>query len=211
MTEKSSNHLGNEPIFKKIFGMDWDKLPAVMKKHYAIRPYSDDVVVATGALDITMLWYISLLSHISGMLVSKSGTHVPVTVTFRSGKQSDAFHFERVFSYPDSKLVRFFSRMIPCGGNETIEFMGMGIGWRCTYEWNGSNIVLNHRGYVWRILNVDIPLPLEWVLGKGFAEETPLSDDTFSMWMHTLHPWFGKTLAYSGNFKVTECSCPLPY
>ena len=201
----------DQPLFKKVFGADWDRLPPIMKKHYAVRPYSEDVVVVNGALNITMLWYISLMSRISGMLVSQSGDNIPVTVTFKSGKHVSGFQFQRIFNYPDKKSIRFFSRMEYVGGNEMIEFMGMGIGWRCTYLWDGQKIQLNHRGYVWHLFNIDIPLPLEWVLGKGYAQEMPIDDDNFSMWMHTIHPLFGKTLAYSGNFKITEFSCPTGY
>lgn len=44
----------SEPIFKSIFGESWDFLSPVMKKHYANRPYTDDVTVVEGTLDA--LW-----------------------------------------------------------------------------------------------------------------------------------------------------------
>ena len=44
--------LKNEPTFKSVFGKSWYELPPVMKKHYAIRPYSSEETVVTGVLDV---------------------------------------------------------------------------------------------------------------------------------------------------------------
>jgi hypothetical protein len=52
-----------------------------------------------------------------------------------------------------------------------------------------------------------LPIPASFIIGKGYAEEMPLSDDTFSMWTHAKHPLFGKTFAYAGEFKIVEVSC----
>jgi hypothetical protein len=113
-----------EPIFKTIFGTRWNDLPVVMQKHYMVRPYSDDVVVVKGALDVNVSWLMSLMARITGKLVAYSGKAIPVTVTFRSGKTSNAFRFERVFHYPDKGDFRFYSEMESTGGKELVEFMG---------------------------------------------------------------------------------------
>lgn len=200
----------NTPIFKSIFGDTWEILPIVLKKHYAIKPNSNDCVVVEGVLDITVSWLVGLMARLSGVLVSESGKQIPVTVTFRSGIHSDVFRFERVFHYP-KKDVRFFSRMKPYRKDEVIEFMRFGICWRCIYHWNGQKVILSHRGYAWRIMNIIIPLPFEWIIGKGHAEETPISDNSFSMWMHAKHPWFGVTFAYTGEFRIKDMSCAALY
>ena len=44
--------MSEEPIFKSIFGASWDELPSVMRKHYANRPYSDDITIVDGVLDV---------------------------------------------------------------------------------------------------------------------------------------------------------------
>ena len=199
--------LSREPIFKVILGEQWTTLPPVMQAHYMVRPYSEDKVVATGALDISISPFISLMAHITGMLIAYSGKNVPVTVTFRSGRHSGAFYFDRVFHYPGRGDIRFCSRMEAIGGNELVEFMGFGIGWRNAYVWDGKKMLLQHRGYVWRILGLLIPLPLSFFIGKAYAEETPISDDVFSMWTHIKHPLFGEGLRYAGTFEIAEISC----
>jgi len=196
-----------DPIFKNIFGESWNALPAVMKDHYLVRPYSDDVVIVKGALDIKVSWFMSLMARITGMLVPYSGLGVPTTVTFRSGKNSEAFHFDRVFHFPDKGDIRFRSRMEWMGGNELVEFMGFGIGWRTAYEWNGDTVVLKHRGYIWRLLGVLVPLPLSLIIGKAWAEEKPVSETAFNMWTHIKHPLFGEALRYAGTFEIVEMSC----
>lgn len=194
------------PIFQDVFGDDWDKLPKVMRDHYAVRPNSNDSVTVEGTLDVNVSTLISLMSSLSGALVSKSGKNVPVTVTFRSGESSRDFYLDRTFRFPDGEQ-RFLSRMEHVGGNELIEFLRFGVGWKTAYNWTGEKVTLMHRGYIWRIFGLDLSVPLGLVLGMGAAEETPVSDDVFEMWTHTRHRWFGDGLAYSGSFKVTNVSC----
>lgn len=190
------------PIFQSIFGEAWNQLPPVMHKHYAVRPNSDDVVTVEGKLNVEASLPIKLAGKCFGILVPASGKDVPVTVTFTCGKSSNAFNFDRVFHYPNRKPYHFRSSMIAVDGNELIEVMRFGFGWHCAYDWDGEKVILSHRGYVWRIGGRNIPLPLGWLIGTGYAEETPLSDDTFSMWTHTKHLLFGETFRYSGTFRV---------
>lgn len=41
-------------------------------------------------------------------------------------------------------------------------------------------------------------------MGKGYAEEIPIDDKTFSMITHITHPWWGKLYEYKGQFVVVE-------
>ncbi len=196
----------SEPIFKNVFGDLWAELPQVMKQHYAVRPFSDDVVRVEGHLDVCISPFMSLMARLSGMLLAHSGKNVPITVIFTSDK-SGAFHFDRIFHFPDHGDVHFRSRMEWIEDNVMVEFMRFGIGWKVAYEWDGTKVILKHRGYVWRLFGVMIPVPLALIVGAGYAEETPISDDSFAMWTHSLHPLFGKTFGYAGDFKVTEVTC----
>ena len=92
--------------------------------------------------------------------------------------------------------------MIPLGGNLLIERMRFGLGWKLAYDWDGRKVILSHRGYVWQIGTWTIPIPLEWLIGKGYAEEEAISDERFCMWTHTLHPWFGEMFRYEGEFCI---------
>lgn len=195
-----------EPLFKSVFGEHWDALPPVMKAHYAVRPFSDDIVKVEGHLDIGISPFVSLMARLTGMLLAYSGEHVPVTVIFRSDK-SGAFCFDRIFHFPHRGDVNFRSRMEWIKDNELVEFMRFGVGWRVAYEWDGDKVILQHKGYVWRAFGVMIPIPMTLIIGEGRAEEKPVSDSEFSMWTHARHPLFGKTFGYAGGFRVTEVSC----
>ena len=197
----------NEPIFKAVFGDTWDDLPPVMKDHYAVRAGTDDLVRVEGHLDIKISWPVSIMARLTGMLLAYSGDNVPVTVVFTNGAGNRGFQFDRTFHFTDRGDVSFRSRMEHIGGNELVEFMGFGIGWKMAYSWDGSKVVLEHRGYVWRLFGVLVPVPLALIMGQGHAEEVPVSDDEFSMWTHSRHRLFGNMFAYAGSFKVTEVSC----
>ena len=207
-TTAKNNTAADVPIFKTIFGKDWDQLPSVMKSHYAVRAGSDDWVVVEGHLNVKISPMVSLMARLTGLLVPYSGENIPVTVVFHSAPGENGFYFDRTFHFPDKGDVVFRSCMKPAGGNELIEFMGLGIGWRCAFDWQDSKVVLSHRGYVWRLFGLNIPLPLTWLMGCGHAEETPLSDKEFSMWTHANSSLFGPTFGYKGTFKITEVSCP---
>ncbi len=192
------------PIFASIFGASWSDLPPVLHKHYANRPFSHDVVTVEGMMEVAVSPLARILSpllRVAGALVPYEGENIPVTVHFRSEPDSRAFCFDREFRFPGKPPYHFRSRMEPIGGNEVIEYMGLGIGWRAAYTYGGGKVSLTHKGYVWRIFGIRIPLPLELLLGKGSAEEKALDDTTFRMKMDIVHPWFGEVYRYGGEFK----------
>lgn len=197
----------NDPIFKSVFGKDWDHLPPVMKKHYANRPYHNDKVTVEGVMKVEtsiLGRIISPLFRLAGTLVPYEGDNIPATVVFISTSNSDEFQFDRTFYFPGRKPYRFHSRMKPVGGNELVEFMRFGLGWRMAYAWSGEKVVLAHRGYVLRLFGFLLPLPMGIFIGQGYAEETPLDDNSFSMMMEITHPLWGKVYGYSGSFKVVS-------
>jgi hypothetical protein len=199
-----SNH---QPIFSSIFGKAWEKLPAVFLKHYANRPFSDDVVVVEGTMAVEMSWLASLfapLLRLSGALVPIAGRDIPVTVTFRSEADSQAFCFDREFRFPGREPYHFRSTMVPMGGDEVIEWMPIGLGWRAAFSWADEQVHLTHRGYAVRLFGRVFPLPLDFLLGRGEAYEEAIDDSTFRMAMTIRHAWFGKVYGYSGTFRIRE-------
>jgi len=197
----------NEPIFKSIFGEAWDGLPPVIKKHYANRPYTDDLVTVEGTLDvfcagpIKALWRLFVLMK---NIPPFSEKNVPVTVNFRSDKDTQRFHFHRAFHFKDRKPYDFRSYMIQIKDNEVMEVTGMGMGWRAYYGWKNGKVVMKHSGYSLKFMGYYIPMPLHLLIGEGYAEEIPVDDDTFDMCMHLTHPKWGKIYEYKGRFKVTK-------
>lgn len=195
----------SEPIFKSIFGASWNDLPPVMKKHYANRPYTDDEGIVEGTLDVMSAGPIKLIAPIMklmGQIPARNEKNVPVTVQFQSDKDSKAFHFKRTFHFKDSEPYVFHSRMVQIKDNEVIEIMRFGLGWKMLYSWDGEKVILNHNGYALRLFGHFIPLPLTFLMGKGYAEETPIDDNTFDMITHITHPWWGKVYEYKGQFEI---------
>lgn len=200
-------NLKNAPIFQSIFGDAWDSLPPVIKKHYANRPYTDDLTIAEGTLDVMCRGPIRFLSPIMtlmGQIPARCEKNVPVTVRFQSQRETKAFAFNRTFGFHNSPPYTFYSRMFQIKDREVIEIMCFGIGWKMLYAWDGTKVVLRHRGYALRIMGHFIPLPLTILLGEGYAEEVPVDDDHFDMMTCITHPWWGKIYEYKGRFKIVQ-------
>ena len=200
-------NLKDEPIFKSVFGDDWDTLPPVMKKHYANRPYTDEVYTIDGVLHLyckpPLLW-LGPLINLMGQVPILNKNEVPVTVNFESDKHSKAFHFKRIFKFPGRKPHVFNSRMFHLKDNQVAEHMKYGLVWISTYLWDGEKIVLDHKGYALKLFGHFIPLPLTLLIGAGSAVEKPIDDRTFSMETWIKHPWWGEMYGYRGRFTLTE-------
>ena len=207
MNKSSSNKLPSEPIFKDIFGTSWQDLPPVMHKHYLNRPYTDDVNTVEGVLDVMCAGPIKVLSPLfwlMGGIPPQNEKNVPVTVRFESNPDTKEFHFNRTFHFKERKPYQFQSKMIQTSGNELIEIMRFGFGWRMNYFWEDNRVKLKHKGYVFKIFSRYIPIPLTFLMGEGNAEETAIDDDNFNMQVNITHPWWGKMYEYKGHFKVTK-------
>ncbi|MDD3019728.1 MAG: DUF4166 domain-containing protein [Alphaproteobacteria bacterium] len=194
-----------EPIFKSIFGRSWDDLPPVVRKHYANRPYTHDHVTAEGVLDTFCAGPIRWMSPLFWMMRGippHTEKDVKVTVFFESDKDTKYFHFNRIFSFKGRKSYNFTSRMVQIKYNEVVEIMRYGFGWRMGYFWEDGKVKLKHKGYVFHLYGIFIPLPLSLLIGKGYAEETPIDDNTFDMFMQIVHPLWGKVYEYKGRFEV---------
>lgn len=192
-----------EYIFQDVFGADWDKLPPVLQKRYAIRVDGSNAVTVEGKLDIEGSRVSRLLKPLLlffGALVPYEGKDVPVTVKFRA--ENGMMDFERVFSFPGHEPFRFRSRIEPRQNGDTVEYMRFGFGWRGDYRFDGSKIRITHRSYVLRIFGFLLPLPLSLVMGKGYGEEWAESADSFGMMIELRHFLWGKTFGYHGFFRV---------
>ncbi|VVC76605.1 hypothetical protein AQUSIP_19280 [Aquicella siphonis] len=196
----------DEPIFKPVFAKAWEQLPPVMRKHYANRPFSQDVVTAQGKMEVGSTGLFRLLSPVFralNMLVPYSGSDIPVTVRYLSDEHSRAFYLDRIFYFPGKTPWHFRSCMLPVKDEVVTEFTAWGLGWRFRYLYDGHKITLNHLGYVWKVFGMVLPLPLTVFLGRVYAEEFAVSDESFRMKMEMVHPLFGKYF-YAGEFKIME-------
>jgi hypothetical protein len=154
-------------------------MPPVLQRHYANRPYTDDVVTLEGVMDVALSPLTRLMKplfKILGALVPYEDTGIPTTVYSKSEPDSPRFILERHFRFANREPYIFRSVFVMLGGSDVVELMKFGISWRCDYVFDGAKVCLLHRGYVWRIGGILLPLPLTWVLGKGYAEEEALDD-----------------------------------
>lgn len=197
----------SDPVFKSIFGAAWDGMPRVFRRHYANRPYSDDIATVEGVMDISCAGPVKWLAPLFALartIPPYEEKGVKVTVHFRSHPRTGFFYFERIFHFKGRKPYRFRSTMIPVGGNEIVEATGPGAGWRCAFGSAGDRIIMRHKGFAAHVMGRTFPVPLAWLLGEGHAEEIAVDDDTFDMFMHLTHPRFGKIYEYKGRFRMVR-------
>ncbi|HFB64212.1 MAG TPA: DUF4166 domain-containing protein [Aeromonadales bacterium] len=114
--------------------------------------------------------------------------------------QSCVIAFVNEPSFPSSDVLTWIS-------TETLKpaFPGItGINWKMHYLWQDNRVKLIHIGYVFNFFGHFIPLPVTFLMGKGYAEEKAIDENTFGMKVQISHPWWGIIYQYNGTFKVTE-------
>lgn len=195
----------SRPTFQPVFGAAWQHMPPVMHRHYANRPYSTDMTVVEGLMDIAchgpVRWLAPVMNRM-GQIPAMNERGVAVRVEFRSDPATRAFHFRRIFSLPGGRIYEFRSRMLQLDGADMVEIMRFGLCWRFRCGWDGAKVRLSHRGYGLSVLGLRLPLPLGFLIGRSDAHETAVDDDTFDMATRIVHPWWGLVYEYKGRFTV---------
>lgn len=194
-----------QPILQTVFQDKWQTLPTVLQRRYANRPFSHDVVTIDGFLTIEMSRLSTLMAPIlrlTGTLVPYGGKNIPVTVQFRSERNSNACHFERTFRFSGRAPYPFNSTLRHVGGADLIETMPTGIGWQASYRVDAGMIRLAHRAYRISLFGRTLRLPIEWLFGRTAAEEEAVDDNHFRMAMQIVHPLFGRVYSYHGTFEI---------
>lgn len=201
----SLRHNAGLPLFAQVLGDDWQTLSPVMKKRFSNRPYSRDMVLVNGTMTIkSSRWmrFIKPLLKLSGALLQEDGENIPVGVKFTSEANTSKYWFDREFNF--DQPVYFKSYMMNIKNNIMVEYMCFNVGWRAKFSVEGDCIVMSHYGYVFRLFNLFIPVPINLLLGKCNVVERPISDDTFAMEMSLNHFLFGEIYQYKGIFKIVE-------
>lgn len=197
----------SDPIFKSVFAEDWHDLPPIMHKHYANRPFCDDKITATGLMTIEFGWLITIASPILkllGLLVPYKGVDIPTTVEFLSSPKSSNFALNRSFNFPNKKPIKFVSKLVQLQDNLMVEEMNYGICWRHKFSYKNQKVILQHVGFSQKIFGKYIPIPIEFLIGKGYAEEVSISDNAFKMQMKLKHPIWGTLYTYKGQFEIKQ-------
>jgi len=193
----------SDPIFKAVFGKEWNHLPLVFRKHYANHPYSNDINTVEGLMDISysrlMACFIPV-NKLLKILVPYRGKKIPVTVDYVSKTDSAEFCLYRTFYFPGKKPYAFNSQMKVEQNDSVVELMRFGLGWRMRYFYDGKKVILQHKRFVWKMLGICIPLPLEIFIGKGHAEEEMIDENSYRVTMTLTHALFGEMYRYEGDF-----------
>ncbi|CDZ77365.1 hypothetical protein BN59_01648 [Legionella massiliensis] len=194
------------PIFKPIFGDDWENLPEVLKRHYANRPYSEDITRAKGHMTITFSPIMKLLApalSLFKVFAPKPGKDIPVEVDYLSSPKNSSFIFDRRFYYPHlNKPFTFKTTLWQIKDKLIIDTFRFGIGLKMRYQFDGTKIQFIHRGYALVLGKLRIPLPLTFLLGKSYGEETALTNSSFHFFIESVHPLFGLIIRYEGVFNL---------
>lgn len=205
-----SDGVPRQPVFHEILGDDWHRLGEVVRRHYFLRAFSDDQICVKGRMH--EVWHgaaaklLIPFARIFGALVPYRGTDVPIEVNYRARPGDSTIHWDRVFHFAGRPAFHFRSHMEPTGGNRVIEFVRFGIGMRLKVTVEEGALVFRDAGYIWRILGIDMPLPVGLVLGRAYIEERPVDATHFSMRMTLTHPLLGELFRYSGSFALgDEC------
>ncbi|AZO78499.1 MULTISPECIES: DUF4166 domain-containing protein [unclassified Bosea (in: a-proteobacteria)] len=196
------------PVFQEVLGEDWHQLGEVIRRHYFLRSFSDDTICVKGVMhEVEHSAFARLLlpfARIVGALVPYRGRDVPIEVHYAARPEDGTLHWDRVFHFAGRKPFHFRSRMQQTGANQVIEFVRFGVGMRLRVTAEEGALVFRDEGYVWRLLGLDLPLPVGLLLGTGYIEERPIDERSFSMRMTLKHPLFGELFRYSGTFSLPE-------
>jgi hypothetical protein len=198
------------PVFQQALGPAWERLGEVVRRHYAMAPFSGDQVCVRGVM--SEVWHapwatlLMPFGRLFGALVPHTGSHVPIEVHYSCRPANAHLYWDRVFHFPGRPLFHFRSHMEHDAGKgaEVIEYVRLGIGMRLAVSAEDGALVFRDLGYVWRIAGLRIPLPLGLLLGTAYVEERPDPDDAdrFTMQMRLRHRWFGDVFRYSGRFHL---------
>ena len=195
-----------QPVFKQILGNQWNNLGEVIQKHYFLRPYSNDHICVTGVMtEINHSFPAKLLipfGMLFGALVPYKGREIPIEVYYHTKNENSNIYWDRVFMFPGKRPYHFRSFMQPAKNNEVVEFVRFGVGMRLKVTAEQGALVFRNSGYIWKVANISIPIPLHLILGTAYVEERPIDSTRFSMKMELAHPLFGKLFQYRGEFSL---------
>lgn len=195
-----------ESIIQGVLGDSWSELDNVIRRHYFLRPFSDDYICVSGEMSEIYHSPVAKLfipfAMLLGAVVPYRAINVPTDVHYASSKENANIYWDRVFKFTKKNHYHFKSRMEHVRDNEVIEFVRFGVGMRLKVTAENGAIVFRGAGYVWRLFGVDIPVPIGLFFGNAHVEETPINENNFRMKMTIEHRLFGVMFRYEGTFNL---------
>ncbi len=196
-------------IVQQALGGQWDKLDAIVKRHYEMAPGLDSDMTIHGTMDRVFHSNIAKLfllpGRIFGALVPYRGKDIPTVVrNWTKDDNQSAMFWHRTLQFPDKPLTEFKSRMEYAGNDEIIEYVKYGLGIRMRMSVDNGALVFTSAGYVWDTGIIRIPIPTWAILGDARIVERAISEKEFYIEFAMVHPLFGETFGYSGTFYIQE-------
>lgn len=193
-------------LIQQVLGDDWEKLPAVIQRHYQITPAQKSfTVVGTMAIKYPFwLRPILMITRLMGALIDLKGENMQLQVKKWITDNPQVLHWRRDIQAPNGKHTVFASRMEFQKTGELIEFVSGGFGIRLKLSVEEGKLVYRSQTHLWKLGKVLIPVPDWLVLGHATISEEALSDDSFLLDFKIIHPWWGKTYAYGGVFHLSQ-------
>jgi hypothetical protein len=106
----------NKSVFQIVLGDDWERLGAVVRRHYFLKPESDDYICVSGEmLDISHSAIAKLLipfGLLFGALVPFKGKNIPTDVHYNASPNNSNIYWNRVFKFARGNF-HFKSHMVP--------------------------------------------------------------------------------------------------
>jgi len=199
--------MSKPPVFKSILGNDWHSLGEIIRRHYFLRPTSNDYICVSGEMSeihhSTIAKLLIPFALLAGAVVPYRGKKIPVDVHYNASPSDSNIYWDRVFKFQRGDF-HFKSYMEPVKENEVIEFVRFGIGIRLRVTVEEGALVFRDIAYVWRVFGYNIPIPGKWLMGRVYVEERPFDQQFFTMKMTLTHPFLGELFRYSGKFKLNE-------
>lgn len=194
------------PVMRRALGEEWDRLHAVVRRHYDLTPGTEQSCILVGNMEeishsLPAKPFI-LAGRLFGALVPYRGRNVPVEVRNRTYRDRPAMFWHRTFMFQGRKPYVFQSRMEHLHGREIVEFVRLNLG-ICMHlsEIDGA-LCYTSNGYLWRLGPFSIRIPDWLLLGKARIVEYGVDDDTVMLDFVIRHPLWGRTFSYKGTFTL---------
>ena len=174
-------------IFQTVLDEGWEDLGDVIKRHYFLRPFSQDYICVRGEMKEIYHSFIAKLfipfGLLFGAVVPYRGENIPIDVHYESRLDNANLYWDRVFKFSDRSHFHFKSHMELYKCNEVIEYVRFGIGMRLKVTAENGAIVFRANGYIWRIFGKLIPIPVNLLFGSAYVEERLIDGNRFDMKM----------------------------
>jgi hypothetical protein len=187
-------------LIKDVLGKDWQQLPPVIQRHYALEDNQTCCLEGTMHIDypyfmFPLIWII----HLFGGLVLWRGEAVATRVLKTASAKM--LNWQRMMTYADGRMDYFRSQMRYVGDYEIIENIGFGFGLRLLLRVENGDLIYRSNGHFWQCGNWVINIPDCLLLGAASISEQALSDEEFYLDFTIQHPWWGETYSYRGCFR----------